>query len=767
MAPMPDARPRLDTTTVCIVDTHTHALAARAMRISLAAMDFADAVFISDSAADTGGARHVPIAPLAGREAYSRFVMKDLLRHVETEHVLLIQWDGYVINPAAWCADFLDYDYIGARWGFHDDAHNVGNGGFSLRSRRLLEALQDPAVDQFEPEDERICRFYRPRLEARHGIRFAPAAVADRFSFETTYPKDWPLGFHGLFNMWLFVSDAEMPALVPAMPERVIGSVQYLSLAKNLVDLKRLDAARLLLERRLQLRPDDTAAARLLTLARPPAPAAATPARNAPCPCGSGKRFKHCCGQAGLTAAPADGEARLAQALADHQAGRLDAARAGYTAILARGPNAIAEHYLGVLDMQAGRPAEGERRIRAALALRADVPDFYNNLGLSLRAQGRLDEAVAEYRRAIGLDPAYAPAWSNLGLDLHKLGDLDAALAAYDRAIALEPRFAQARFGRALVLLTRGDYAQGWAEYEWRRHCPEYAAGYRLPSGLGAPAWQGEALAGRRVLLIGEQGIGDTIQFVRYAARLADGGAWVAVYVHKPGLAPLIASATGVAAVFTAGQPLPAVDFHCHMLSLPHRLGSATPGAVPARVPYLAASASRRAAWRERIATLPGRLRVGLAWAGSPSNPDDRYRSCPFGALAPLFAVPGIDWVNLQLGAARADLGRIPNPVHDWGDAQTDFAETAALIAELDLVISVDTAIAHAAGALGVPVWVLLQKSADFRWLSGRDDSPWYPTARLFRQPAGGDWHAAVLAAKHALADLLQAAAARSVEGLR
>ena len=281
--------------------------------MSLAAMDFADAVFISDSGADTGGARHVAIDPLAGRAAYSRFVMKDLLRHIETEHVLLIQWDGYVVNPSAWSDDFLDHDYIGARWGFHQDAHCVGNGGFSLRSRRLLEALQDSAIDRFEPEDEMICRHYRPMLESRYGMRFAPPEVADRFSFETTYPQGRPLGFHGLFNMWLFLDDAEVAGFVAAMPRSVLGSIQFLSLAKNFIDLKRFGSARILLEQRLRAFPADAKCSEMLGALNGPVarPAAEPPSRNAPCPCGSGKRYKHCCGQ--------DGAAPGATAVASEQ----------------------------------------------------------------------------------------------------------------------------------------------------------------------------------------------------------------------------------------------------------------------------------------------------------------------------------------------------------------------------------------------------------------------------------------------------------------
>jgi len=749
-------------TTICIVDTHTHALAARAMRLSLAAMDFADAVFISDSGADTGGARHVAIDPLAGRVAYSRFVMKDLLRHIETEHMLLIQWDGYVVNPAAWRDDFLDHDYIGARWGFHKDAHCVGNGGFSLRSRRLLEALQDPAIDLFEPEDEMICRHYRPMLESRYGMRFAPPDVADRFSFETTYPQGRPLGFHGLFNMWLFLDDAEVAGFVAAMPRPVLGSIQFLSLAKNFIDLKRLDSARTLLEQRLRAFPADAKCAEMLNALNGAAgkPSAAPVSRNAPCPCGSGKRYKNCCGQEGAaqgaTAAPSENtsEALLRQAMAHHQAGRLADARKGYDAVLALGADAVAEHYLGVLEMQEKRPLEGEMRIRAALAKRDDVPDFFNNLGLCLRAQGRLGEAVAEYRKALDLHPAYAPAWSNLGLDLHKLGHLEEALDAFNRALALDANLMQARFSRALVLLTQGDYARGWVEYESRMRCPEYAAGYRLPAMAGTPRlWQGEALAGKSLLLIAEQGIGDTLQFIRYAKPLADQGARISLYVRQAHVAGLLRKVHGIAEVYTGKVVIPAHDYYGYLLSLPRLCGTRSLADVPAEVPYLSAPDDQRAYWRQRLDAIPARLRVGLAWAGSPTNVDDRNRSCSLQALAGLFEVPDVAWINLQLGAGREELQAVQTPILDWGDEQTDYAETAALITELDLIITVDTSIAHAAGALGCPVWVMLQYIADFRWLINRTDSPWYPTARLFRQSQPGDWTALVSGLRAALAD--------------
>jgi tetratricopeptide (TPR) repeat protein len=743
--------------TLCIIDTQAHDLATRALDICRAGRPFQEVLFISDRPYPGEGARTVLTPSLSGRADYSRFVMKDLLAHIRTSHVLLIQWDGYITTPAAWTDAFLDYDYIGARWGHFHDAHNVGNGGFSLRSRRLLEALQDPDFNEFEPEDLKICRQYRPLLESRYGIRFAPPEVADQFAFETTYPKAPTFGFHGLFNMWQCLSDADIPDFVAAMPRNILGSIQALSLAKNFIDLNRLDAARYLLSARLKAFPADGQCAAMLARTQPAPKAPAS--RNDPCPCGSGKRYKHCCGAATSTSARAPAgtsEEALQRTMQLHQAGRLAEARKGYEAILAQGPEAMAEHYLGVLDMQEGRPVEGEQRIRAALAIRDDLPDFHNNLGLCLRAQDRLEEAITAYRKALDLNPTYAPAWSNIGLDQHKLGHLNEALDAFDRALALDPNLPQTRFTRSLALLALGDYARGWPEYEWRSRCPEHAGAYRLPVMAAQPKlWRGEPLAGKSLLLIAEQGIGDTLQFIRYLQPLADQGAQISLYGQKPHVVDFLRSAPGLSAIYTGDvtTPIPAHDFICHLLSLPRLSGTRTLQDVPAKVPYLFAPAARRAYWRQRLDTLPASMRVGLSWAGSPGNPDDRNRSCPLAAFAPLFELPGITWVNLQLGAGREQLLTQSNPIIDWGDEQTDYAETAALMAELDLILCVDTSLAHAAGAMGLPVWIMLTHIPDFRWLLDRRDSPWYPSARLFRQPSAGDWTSVIEAIRSELVD--------------
>jgi tetratricopeptide (TPR) repeat protein len=274
--------------------------------------------------------------------------------------VLVIQWDGYVVNPAAWTDAFLQYDYIGAPWGFHNDAHRVGNGGFSLRSSRLLRALSDPDISETDPEDEMICRRYRPLLEERYGIRFAPEALAARFSFETTYFEDQPFGFHGLFNMWMVIPPEEFDGFLRSLTPDIMRSHQLLRLAINYRDLGRSREAVEILRRRLEFLPGDPESSGLLAALTRTETAPTRPAsRNAPCPCGSGKRYKECCGSlsgAATPQPPADAEAMLQEAVRQHQGGNLFAAEALYDRVLSLdGTNPMALHYLGVVRMQQRR----------------------------------------------------------------------------------------------------------------------------------------------------------------------------------------------------------------------------------------------------------------------------------------------------------------------------------------------------------------------------------------------------------------------------
>jgi hypothetical protein len=259
--------------------------------------EFARVLFITDRPFEVAGIECVVVPAIDSREAYSRFVIKELHAHIATDFVLLVQWDGFVIDGGAWRDEFLDYDYIGAKWIFHQDGHNVGNGGFSLRSRRLLEALRDPAIVPGPIEDETICRTSRAYLETTHGIRFAPEDVADRFAFEASYFERLPFGFHGLFNFWMLLDRDGLAAFLGMATPRILRSPQALRLAKNYVDLDRRDEAAMVLRRIKEVDPGGEATALLASIEGRATP---TPvARNAPCPCGSGKRFKDCHGQLG------------------------------------------------------------------------------------------------------------------------------------------------------------------------------------------------------------------------------------------------------------------------------------------------------------------------------------------------------------------------------------------------------------------------------------------------------------------------------------
>ena len=302
----------------------------------------------------------------------------------------------------------------------------------------------------------------------------------------------------------------------------------------------------------------------------------------------------------------------------------------------------------------------------------------------------------------------------------------------------------------ALALLLQGRFAEGWEAYESRRQIRRIA---RDP-GFVQPFWDGSPLGGRRILLTSEQGFGDTIQFVRYAPLVAARGGRVLLQC-KPELKRLLAGQCGIEQVVTPGDATPAFDVWCLLMSLPHLLGT-TLQTIPAQVPYLTPDPHLIDKWGKRTAHEPAGLKVGLVWAGGAHNKNDRVRSLSLGALAPLAQVPGVRFYSLQKGAA-SDQARTPPAgmeMTDWTPELADFADTAALVANLDLVISVDTAVAHLAGAIGKPVWVLLPLSPDFRWLLNRDDSPWYPTVRLFRQPTRGDWASVIERVRRALHQL-------------
>jgi len=384
-----------------------------------------------------------------------------------------------------------------------------------------------------------------------------------------------------------------------------------------------------------------------------------------------------------------------------------------------------------------GRSDEALGQYRSAIAVNPDYPDAYYNLGNALRAEGEWQEAVHCYQKLLLLAPDYPSGWVNLGGSLLALNRFEEASDAERRALELDPECVDAHWNLALALLTTGDYQQGWREYEWRlRDRAAFPA-----TCAGRPMWDGSPLAGRTLLLRAEQGFGDALQFFRYATLLARGGARVVVEC-RPELLPLFASQHETVQLFAVGEEHPPFDTFAYLMSLPYLLGI-TLANLPAAAPYLHADAARRAEWGGKMQGR-GALKVGVVWAGSAGYKNDRYRSLSLRLLAPLARMPGIELFSLQLGAAASELDDEARGmgIRDLAPGVRDFADTAAIIANLDLVVSVDTAVAHLAGAMGKRVALLLPKACDWRWLSGRADSPWYPTMRLYRQSTAGEWEA-------------------------
>jgi len=444
-------------------------------------------------------------------------------------------------------------------------------------------------------------------------------------------------------------------------------------------------------------------------------------------------------------------DALAARGVAAHRRGDIDAAERDYRAALAIARDQpLALHYLGVVLYQRQRLPDALALLERAVTLAPRDPEVHNNLGLALAAADRTDEAIASYRRALHAYRDHTAAWNNMGLALQAGNDVDGAIAAFRAAIARAPGFAQAHWNLSLALLLTGHYAEGWREYEWRM-----AAGTFGSSTVStAPRWDGGDLHGRTLLLTTEQGLGDALQFIRFAQPLAARGARVIVHTGAA-LAGVLATAPGVAQVVTAGAPLPAHDFQAPLLSVPGALAITEP-TIPRDVPYLAGG--RRlldddiTATAREVAGAAGALCVGLSWAGNPAHANDRRRSCPLATLAPLLELPNVVFFSLQKGDGEDQIAELPNASRiALLPARNDFGDKAALMQRLDLVLSVDTSNAHLAGALGRPLWLLLPFAPDWRWGRTRTDSPWYPTARLYRQPRPGDWTSVIAEVRAAL----------------
>jgi len=449
------------------------------------------------------------------------------------------------------------------------------------------------------------------------------------------------------------------------------------------------------------------------------------------------------------------------------------------------GPVSASPHFVaGRLWQGAGRLPEAEASYRRAIELQPGHARAHNNLGSVLHMQGKLEAALAAYRRALDLDPNLpqanqnyasivrdagalaraaedyrrctqanpndALAFNDLGNTLRELGRHDEALQAYGRALELSPGLAEAHFSRSFVLLLLGDYVAGWKDYEWRWRIPAFNAPARR---FAQPIWDGGELPGGTILLHAEQGLGDTLQFVRYAPLVARRCAQV-VLECQPELKDLMQRVAGVQRVVAQGEALPAFAAHAPLMSLPGIFGT-TLDTVPWSGAYVHADAARIASWRDFMPPDEARLRVGLVWAGRPQQWDDRKRSIALHMLAPL-AQEDVSFYSLQKGEAAAQAASPPPGMRliDLSARILDFSDTAALASLLDLVITIDTSVAHLGGAMGLPTWVLTAHAPDWRYHLERSDNPWYPAMRLFRQERDGDWSGAIAAVAAQLARL-------------
>jgi Tfp pilus assembly protein PilF len=449
-------------------------------------------------------------------------------------------------------------------------------------------------------------------------------------------------------------------------------------------------------------------------------------------------------------------EEALARAQTAAQAKRFNEAAGICNDVLAASPeNASALALLGMIAAHTNDPERGIAMLERAIALRPGVASWYANLGALYRMVYRMQDALRVGQEAIRLDPQNADHLVNLSLVFTDVDDREHATACLLRALGLKPDHADGHLALGQNLLAMGDFEAGWKEYEWRNLTD--AGKGTLPK-MTSAAWNGMRIPNGRLLMVGDQGYGDTIQFARYIPLIAD-RCQELILGCSAEMGPLLSTMPGVKQYCHRWTDVPGHAAHCRLSSVPY-LVHTMPDTIPAKVPYLFAEQVRIAAWRTRLeGMLPaGMPRIGLAWTGRPTHPNDRRRSMALARLAPLATSGRASFISLQKPMPeqdRATLSQFPG-ITDLSEDLKDFGETAAVIANLDLVITVDTAIGHLTGALGKPVWIMLPKASDWRWMLKRSDSPWYPTVRLFRQATPGAWEPVLQEVTSALTEWLR-----------
>ena len=749
-----------DAITLVAVDCAYAPLAAAALARSASALPVARVLLLTDAAITHDGVEVLAIAPIKSRAAYSQFVIKELGNYITTDYALVVQWDGFVIDGSAWAEEFWNYDYIGAKWPHLSGDFRVGNGGFSLRSKRLLTALNDPAItlNADENEDEAICVRYRDLLETKYGIVFADERVADRFAFDVGRPVGPTLGFHGVFNFWQVLNDDELFDFARTAPQAIAQGMGFGALTRNLVDLKRAELAQAFVTRRLAEAPEEQSTLALLARLNAAKTISPTPepsikplsSRNDPCPCTSGRRYKDCHGKLG--AAPATPalmavDEVLADALQHHERGDVQYAAERYARVLQQEPeNATALHFAGLSQYQAGQPSAALELMWRSIRLADQEPEFFSNMSATAWTAGRYHEGRWAAQRALALDHQHVGALNNLGFNLRSMNDIDASIAAFDRALELAPGFNYARWNRTFSLLANGDYERGFADYELRLQFPQTQPSGRIPA--NTPIWRGEAAEGQSILLMCEQGLGDTFMFARFIPRVIARGLKVTLVVQRSQVALMQQSFPDVKVIAIGEHEALALDYWAALWSLPPAL-EITLANLPAPTRFFESRASQVAAWRQRLDALPApralaepqarALRVGIVWQGQFAGQDNQMadRSIPQRLMRRFVeAHPDISWISLQHGAPPLGASN----VIDWTADTVEFTQMAALIDALDLVISIDTGAAHLAAALGAKTWVMLRHAGDWRYGVTGDTCAWSPTMRLFRQDESRRW---------------------------
>lgn len=450
---------------------------------------------------------------------------------------------------------------------------------------------------------------------------------------------------------------------------------------------------------------------------------------------------------------PGNADAFINRATALHKVGRLNEAVASFDQAIALGPdNALAFHARGHVLKDMNRLHDALTSYDKAIALDPNRADAWKNRGTVLLQLSRLEEAEANFDRAIALKPGFAEAYNNRGTALHYMRRLDEAVASFDRAIATKPGFANAIFNRGLAKLLGGNLREGWADYEWRWK----SKGFRPPREFDGPIWRGEDLAGRSIAIDAhEQGLGDVIQFARYLPLIVQRKAKVSLLAPKK-LVRLLRPLLSEIEIVTStdfGRPF---DFYCPLMSLPFAFGTEL-SSIPYRVSFLKAEEELVARWKERLGGHG--FKIGIGWQVGVSQ--DRARSIPLAEFIPLSRIPNVRLISLQKEHGLEQFAGLPagtqmEELSDGFDNGPDaFIDTAAIMANLDLIITADISIAHVAGALGRPTWIGLKYVPDWRWLLDRDNSPWYPTVRLFRQQTDGDWESVFSRIRQELCALL------------